>query len=374
MKLMKLKQFFIVFGLAGCSFSQAQVVNPGLMDTTDIEAKGKFTIEGYIDTYYGNSINNPQNANLHYFVSSARHNEVNINLAYVALKYNYKNIRAKLIPGFGTFMNANYASEPGSLKNLVEANVGVCLSEKRNIWVDVGVLGSPYTNESAVSKDHLMYTRSLAAEYAPYYLSGARFSFPLTKKLNSYIYLLNGWQVIQENNTQKAVGTQLEFRPGKKVLINWNTFTGDERSSLKPNYRQRYFSDIYLVWSPSQKWDITSCAYYGIQQEKQTRKQVDYSWWQANFIVRYHFNKKHSLSGRVEYFNDPRQVIMPAQTGLTKESNMGGGGLCWNIRLNENAVFRLENRVLTARQNLFYYDGKLSKVFNWSVVNLTVWF
>ncbi len=158
------------------------------------------------------------------------------------------------------------------------------------------------------------------------------------------------------------------------MLINWNTFTGDERSSLKPQYRQRYFSDIYLVWSPSNKWDITSCAYYGIQQEKQTRRQVDYPWWQANFIVRYHFNKKHSLSGRVEYFNDPRQVIIPAQTGLTKESKLGGGGLCWNIRLNENTLFRFENRVLTAKQNLFYYDGKLSKLFNWSVVNLTVWF
>ncbi|PGH40009.1 MAG: hypothetical protein CRN43_05660 [Candidatus Nephrothrix sp. EaCA] len=61
-------------------------------------------------------------------------------------------------------MNANYAAEPGTLKNIAEASVAVRLSKKRNYWMEAGVLSSPYTNESALSKDQLMYTRTGASQ------------------------------------------------------------------------------------------------------------------------------------------------------------------------------------------------------------------
>ncbi|NJN00112.1 MAG: outer membrane beta-barrel protein, partial [Phormidesmis sp. RL_2_1] len=52
------------------------------------------------------------------------------------------------------------------------------LFKNKQIWLDAGVFGSPYTNESAISKDHLMYTRSFAPEYVPYYLAGVKLSVP----------------------------------------------------------------------------------------------------------------------------------------------------------------------------------------------------
>lgn len=111
-----------------------------------------------------------------------RNNELNVNLAFIDLRYRTDNFRARLIPGFGSYVNANYTNENGTLKNIIESSVGFKLFKNKNIWADVGILGSPYTNESAISKDHLMYTRSFAPEYVPYYLSGVKFTVPLYQK------------------------------------------------------------------------------------------------------------------------------------------------------------------------------------------------
>ena len=202
-------------------------------------------------------------------------------------------------------MNANYQQEKGSLKNLVEASVGYRIFKEKDIWIDYGVLGSPYTNESAISRDHLMYTRSLAPEYVPYYLSGAKISLPLSEKFTAYLYLINGWQQIQDQNRGKSIGTQLEFRPDSKNLINWNTYLGDERSATRPNDRLRAFSDVYWIHKSGKNWEFTSCFYGGFQNNLFQSFKSEVFWWQANFIARYSFTEKISLSGRWEYFSDP---------------------------------------------------------------------
>ena len=235
-----------------------QVVNTGMTANYDSLEVGKLKIGGLIDTYYGFDLNQPETSDRPYCVSSARHNEININLAYIELQYINKRVRGRLVPGFGTYINANYANEKGSLKNLIEANVGVRLSKKRDIWVDAGILGSPFTNETAISKDHLMYTRSFAPEYVLYYLTGVKVSAPIGKKIKAYGYILNGWQVISDVNNPLSVGTQIEYRPSQTVLINWDTYVGDESSKLTPENRTRYFTDVYLIYNSTKKFSMTS--------------------------------------------------------------------------------------------------------------------
>ena len=187
-----MKRFLVFLGSATFSLTSfSQVINTATMDSTDYKVKGRVTVEGYVDSYYAFNFNKPSGGDIPYFVSMARHNEVNINLAFIDVKYSSQRVRARVVPGFGTYMNANYANESGSLKNLVEANAGIRLVKDKGIWLDVGVLGSPYTNESAVSKDHLAYTRSLAAENVPYYLSGIKATLPVSKKVSLYLFLIN---------------------------------------------------------------------------------------------------------------------------------------------------------------------------------------
>lgn len=344
-----IKRLFIL--LAFAQPLHAQVANTAMMDSSDFKVKGKVTVEGYLDAYYAYNFNEPENGDQPYLVSMGRHNEVNINLAFIDVKYSSSRVRARIVPGFGTYMNSNYARETGSLKNLVEANAGIRLFKRKGIWVDVGVLGSPYTNESAISKDHLAYTRSLSAENVPYYLSGAKLTFPVSKKINAYFYLMNGWQQISDENSNKAFGTQVEFRPNNNLLLNWNTYIGKERAVKDSSSGIRYFNDFYLIYNKG-RFSATSCIYYGVQKSNSKK----YNWWQANVISKFAFTSALSGTVRLEYFNDMGGVVI---VPITAKENLRtfGASVGLNYQLDENILIRTEARQLQSDQTIYIKNG-----------------
>jgi len=349
----------------------AQVINTTTMDTVETTIIGHVGLGGYVDAYYGYNFNQPVNGRTPYLVSSADDNQFAVNLAYVDVRYRSKFMRVRFVPGFGTYMDANYQGETGSMRHMVEANIGILVSSKRNIWIDAGVLGSPYTNESGISKDHLMYTRSMGSENSPYYLSGVKASIPLSQKVNAYLYLINGWQVIQDNNAGKSFGTQLEYRPNNVMLFNWNTYIGDERSSVNPEYRTRYFTDVYWIYKSGRKWSATSSAYMGIQDRS---NQSSATWWQINAIGKYNFNNQVSLSARLEYFHDPESIIVSPNSGFGGFRTMSYG-LCANLKLHKLAVFRLEARKFESKDNVYSdHNGAPTASALMLITSLTAWF
>jgi len=352
----------------------AQPDNEFVMDSMSNNEKTKIEISAYLDFYYGNTFNS-QNESVPYFVSNNSNNAFNVNLAFIDFKYTSKGIRFKFTPGFGTYMNANYANEPTTLKHLLEATMGVRLSHKRDIWLDVGILNSPYTNETAISRDHLMYTRSLAPENVPYYLSGVKLSIPLSNKITFYTYLINGWQQIKDNNNGKSIGTQIEYKPNAKHTLNWNTYMGDERSLSAPQYRTRYFSDIFYIYNPDGKLSLTSCIYLGNQQKLIGSTTSNHYWWQANAIARYKLTDRLAISGRVEYFDDPEYLIVSALSDAAPKFSVLSESISLSYKVHDNAMFRVEGRYFDATDNIFTTnDNQPSSNMFWMVSNLTMWF
>lgn len=96
--------------------SISQVVNPATLDTTGGARIKDLTIGAYIDLYYGFSFDEPSDHVVPYMTNSHSANEVNVNLAFIDVRYQTERLRARFVPGFGTYINANYASETGSLK------------------------------------------------------------------------------------------------------------------------------------------------------------------------------------------------------------------------------------------------------------------
>lgn len=363
------KLFILFFIILHAHLVWSQVINTPTQDTTDFHFKGKVTVEGYLDIYYAYDFNKPPSGNRPYFVSMSRHNEFSINLAYIGIKYSSSRIRGRFVPGVGSYMNANYANEPLTFKNIVEAYAGLKLWKNKNIWMDVGVFGSHYTNESAISKDHLAYTRSFAPEYVPYYLSGVKVSFPISAKWNARVYLLNGWQQIQDANQNKSIGTQLEYQPSKWLLLNWNTYVGNEQSSSTPAFGTRYFTDLFFVYSKG-KWSFTGCYYIGLQERDNIKNGY---WWQANAIGRYDITNKISVTGRLEYLEDPDQVII---TPITNASsfNSYSSSLGLNLKVAENILFRAEGRTFFSDKEVYERNGEPVKNSNLITTNVTLWF
>lgn len=341
----------------------------------DSDSSAELSIGANIDVYYGFSTLTPRRGYVPYLVSSNRHDEAIVNLACIDIQYKNERVRARLVPGFGTYMNANYNAEMPLMRNMIEASIGFKPFSDKQIWLDAGVIGSPYTNENAFSREQLMYTRSLASELSPYYLSGLKLSFPAGKRLNLYGYLINGWQIISDYNDKKSFGSQVEFRPNSKNLINWNTYIGDERSPITPDWRMRYFSDIYWNYNVDGDWSITTCFYAGIQTTKHNSHwNKDNIWWQGNLISRYRFNKKHSLSGRIEYFSDANDIVASPLSNLYFETF--SGGICYNFQISKEMMFRLEGRQFMSRADLFVHQNTsyFSNTHTWIISNLSIGF
>jgi hypothetical protein len=332
--------------------SCAQIIryNPGGDSTIAV------TLEGYADLYFGFDFDQPKDGNRPYFVSHVRHNEFNVNLAYLGIKYTAPRARASFTPGFGTYMNANYAAERLTLQNVVDAYVGVKLFKNRDIWIDAGVFGAPYTTESAIAFDQFLYTRSFAAEYSPYYLTGGKMTVPLGKKVSLYLYLINGWQVIVDSNAQLSMGSQLEIKPSKKLTINWNTYVGNEHPVSSTQNKGRYFIDMYCIYTPSEKLALSLDVYGGRQKLADSiLKKEPVNWGQANVNARYFITNSSSVSARAEYYRDLHSVFIVPITGVTG-FDCASFSLGYNLQITKNVVFRVEGRYFTSSRNVFYND------------------
>lgn len=353
------------------TFTFSAQIKDTIPTDTIIPAKA-FQFHMGFDWYYAINPKDPNTSFLPYFVSFGHNREIQQNLVYADLKWEKKRYRMHAVPAIGTFMDQNSASEKVIFKNLLEANVGFKLWKKRNIWLDAGILGSPFTNENPYSQEHLTLTRTLAAEYVPYYLAGARASWQVDRRWKVCLFLLNGWQQIHDLNKQKSLATQVEFKPNEKDLLNWNTYIGKEGIPGQANYGMRYFSDVFWTHGFSDKVSWASCVYAGIQKNS---LKGECFWWQANSAIRFSTKRFGSISARGEYFYDPKNAVVAPEIS-------GTGFQCFTFSLGygyhilKTMLFRIEYKELISTRKPIYFtssnipENKLGLF----AVALTFWF
>ena len=121
------------------------------------------TFSGYVEAYYTHDFTAPKIAQERpgFLYNHKRNREVNVNLAFIKGAYTSDRVRANLAIQAGTYAQYNYAAEQGLMKNIFEANAGIKLSKKRDLWLDAGIFSSHIGFESAISKDCWTLTRSL---------------------------------------------------------------------------------------------------------------------------------------------------------------------------------------------------------------------
>jgi hypothetical protein len=315
------------------------------------------TISGYLEAYYGYDFNKPGDHNRPPFVySHNRHNEVNLNLGFIKAGYQTDKIRANLALAAGTYMNANLAAEPGVLKNIFEANAGVKISKKSNLWVDAGIFASHIGFESAIGKDCQTLTRSILADNSPYYEAGAKISYasPNEKWFISGL-LLNGWQRIQrvDGNNTPAFGHQLTYKPNARVTLNSSSFIGNDKpDSVK---QMRYFHNFYGIFQLNDK--LSLIAGFDIGAEQKSKGSKDYNnWYSPVLILGFQPHEKHHIAGRLEYYSDRNGVII--STGTQDGFKTWGYSVNYDYAFMKNVVWRTEAKLFNTKNNIFIKEGE----------------
>jgi hypothetical protein len=316
-----------------------------------IEATSKpLTTYGFVDGYYGYDIKHAAtNSRPSFLYSHNRQNEFTVNNAVLGMRYDNGQVRGALGLHAGTYVAANYANEDQVFKHIYEAYAGFRPFEKA--WLDVGIFGSHIGFESALSKDNWTLTRSLMAENSPYYEAGARFTYEVDPKLTLTALVLNGWQNIRENNQKKAVGTQIQWKPTDKLLINSSTFYGNEQPQEVAK-RRRYFHNFYVSYAATDRLSVAGVFDVG-KQEQATRGSKAHTWHTGAAFVRYKLAKKWSATGRAEYYCADHGVIINSISPSATDANFNVKSASLNLDYlpTSNVAFRVEGRVFHSGQD-----------------------
>ena len=335
-----------VFGLV--------ILKPAIaQDST--KTKNPLTLSGYVEAYYNHDFNRPINNTVPGFLYNFnRANEVNVDLAFIKANYATDRIRANVALATGTYMNANYSVEPGVLKNIYEANIGVKLSQKSNLWLDAGIMPSHIGFESAIGKDNWTLSRSLLAENSPYFESGVKLGYTSKdEKLYLSAMYLNGWQRIQrvDGNSTPGFGTQITYKPTGMVTLNYSTFIGNDKpDSLK---QMRYFHNVYGIFQLTQKFGLTAGFDFG-SEKKTEGSSGSNTWYTPVLIARFSPTEKIRIAARGEYYSDKSGVII--STGTPNGFKTFGYSLNLDYLPVENVVWRIEARDLNSKDAIFTHD------------------
>lgn len=309
----------------------------------------KLSFSGYAEAYYSFDLNEPaDHLRPGFLYNHNRHNEVNVNLAYLKGSYASDRVRANLSVMAGTYAQYNLAAESELMRHIFEANVGVRVG--KNVWVDAGIMPSHIGFESAVTKDNMTLSRSMGAENSPYYEAGAKITWSPDEKWTLAAMYLNGWQRTKrvDGNQTPGFGTQVTFKPNSKVTLNWSTFIGNDKPD---SVRQmRYFNDVYGIFNITDKFSLIAGFDYGLEQKEKGKSELN-NWYTPVLIAKYAITDKIALAGRYEYYNDENGVIIA--TGTPNGFKTSGYSLNFDLAPVSNVLFRLEGKLYNSKDDVF---------------------
>ena len=310
----------------------------------------KLHFSAYGELYYSYDFANPQNHEKPNFLyNHKRHNELNANLLLVKANYLDKNCRANIGLMAGNYAQYNLSAEPTWAQFIYEANIGVKISKKQNIWLDAGILPSHIGFESAISADCWTLTRSLLAENSPYYETGIKFSYTSKdEKLNIAAFYLNGWQKIRKPDyfQKPSFGTQITYKPSEKIVINYSTFFGSDKPDSINSFR--HFHNFYVQYEPTDKFGVIAGFDVGVDKFNLTTYGA---WYAPVLIVKHRLNDKTRIALRGEYYSDPKQIVISTDT----INGFRTSGISSNLDfdLNDKIRFRVEGKIFHSKDKIF---------------------
>lgn len=271
------------------------------------------TVGGFVDGYYAYDFGRPRDIDRAFTTQAVRHNEFNINLAYLDAALTGARVRGRVAVQFGTAVQANYAAEPrvgnssgpDVSRYIQEATAGYKLSH--SVWVDGGVFFSPFGSENWISRDNWTYTRSLIADNSPYYEAGIKATWTIDAKWTAQLHLINGWQNISETNSSKAVGARVDFTPRDGLSFAYDAFVGNEQPDSLPS-RLRTFNEIIATTNVTTRLQLRGTFDFGTQ--RHADGDGTGTWNGYAILGRYRLTARVAVAGRFEGYADPDQVIV----------------------------------------------------------------
>ena len=306
----------------------------------------KITFGGFVDGYYAFDFNRPASFDRAFTTQPARHNEFNVNLAYVELKLDAPRTRGRFALQTGTSVQSNSAAEPrnGSVSGpdlarlIQEAVVGIKIAD--NLWVDGGIFLSHIGMEGFISRDNPMYTRSLVADYSPYYESGAKLTWQPIPAVTALFTVVNGWQNISETNSAKSAGVRIDYNSSARTTLTYYNYIGNEAVDSATFNQIRFYNGVGVKSSLTTEFLVLAEFDHGTQQR--ASRSGNSNWYGGMLTGRYQATPMTAVVGRVERYQDKDQVIIATRLAAGFQAN--GVSLGLDVTPQSRVLWRTELR------------------------------
>lgn len=218
--------------------------------------------------------------------------------------------------------------------DLTEAYVDYVAPVGKGLKLRFGKFATFFGAEVIEAKDNPNYSRSLLFNYAiPFTHTGFMAGYTVSDQVSANLYLVNGWDNTDDNNSGKSVGLSVGYTPMEQLSMLFNMMYGPERDNSSDN---RFLFDWVGTIKPIKNLSFILNADYAV--DKNGTGTGDAKWYGVAGIAKYDFTDMYSLSGRVEYFNDKDGV----RTGTAQK--LYEFTLTPEIRLAKDLLVRPEYR------------------------------
>ena len=266
------------------------------------------------------------------------------------------------------------AAPNDSLRNIQQAYVSI------NPWgkltVDFGKFVTTAGAEVIEAKDNWNYTRSTMFGYAiPFTHTGARLTAPINANLTIQASLVNGWDVVPDNNNGKTFGLFALYSGGPMNLSGWGgTYFGPEQVSVPgEDPENRMLVDAGVGIDPIPNLSLKLNVDYGsekIADEAET-------WTAVALYAKYAVHPRANVSLRLDSFNDSKNA---ARTGATDLENgdplatVNSVTLTGGFPFGSNAEVRVEVRNDLATEKIYFDGDEAAASQMTATVGLLAWF
>jgi len=338
-----------------------------------------FTYSGYIDAYYAYYTDSVGTGNYQKFPSiSPRSNQFGLNTAQLTFQYDGTKFRGLATLHYGDIARSSW---PSNFNNIMEAHVGIKICKK--LWLDAGFFRTHVGTEGLLPKENFTSSVSINTWHEPYIESGIRLNYLATEKLTINLYLLNGYNLFEDNNEKKSFGALITYALGDKGNIGYSNYTGDDTpiqdDSVETLSHLRIHNCLFFNYQ-YRKLKIQVGGDYCMQENSAVDDNTGVSntgsasMSSGVLALKLQASKVFAAYIRGEFFNDPdgimSGIILDKQNKFTGY-NLTGATLGAEYKPTENSYLRLEARQLQMdnNQEIFITNGdpsssRLEVLFN----------
>lgn len=211
---------------------------------------------------------------------------------------------AKFIHSLGLGIKDGQAPADTEAFDLTEAYLQYNAPLGKGLKFTFGKFATYLGAEVIEARDNPNYSRSFLFNYAiPFTHTGLSMAYPFADALTTSLYIVNGWDNTDDNNTGKTAGLGFAWTPLEQLAMNFNFMYGPEQKNNNSN--NRFLFDWVGTVKPVKNLSFILNTDYGAEQQDPNASGADSKWYGAAGIVKYDFTNLFSLALRGEYFNDP---------------------------------------------------------------------